>query len=1241
MAYDIDLTNDGGYVFTGAVSSFDGDVHGLHGDTTDIEPDFWIVKLNRSGIIQWQKCIGGSAEDRAFSIKRTKDNGYILAGRTASSDGDVKGRLYPNGNYYDSWIVKLNNQGKIQWQKTSEVKLQDEAYEVQQTREGGYIMAGYCNNKINFNLGTDSIDYFIVKLNNSGSIQWQKTFGGSAYDVAYSIYQTIDNGYIIAGESSSNDVDVSGNHLGEFDRNDYWILKIDSTGNKQWQKCLGGSSSDIAYSIKQNKDGTYIVVGTSNSKDGDVLNNYGDYDEMWIVKLKTGPHSQPIDINLFNPYPKMIDDQGKLINSPENIDTTKLVMGATTDGLSKILLVVKSDSAIHFSLNNKKDGLLSSLDSSDKKDTAVTIIPEGGLAVAVYTTPDGYGLKNIDTERFITVSANRIDSPQIKTSTNIKLITPPVVMVHGMWSNPDVWIKGGFKNYLNANGLANVYLANYEEANAETFDPEDPLSQTARDAIYKNIKVAQEDAYQNGIIVSQVDVIGHSLGGLQARSFCQDGRFLSPMNYNQGYIHKLITIGTPHLGSSEGPILYYGEKQLAKLSERNIITYISYNVISRLIGSYTGMKIGSCHLDFNPLFKITGGISSTLSTALSDEINRIAGTNVSIKFPGAGGLYALNGNTYYKAHAIASRYDTPGITSDDGWFKYMAIVSTNFLTNHLLGDSISDIIVPRYSQIGGLKNKKYYDFYNNDFHASLFGVKSQTSDLDIQKRVRDLLLSDDITLFAKGFPAPKTVKTPFDINFPRNNTTQKLLPSDDSTANYLLGIVSPKRTDMFLNSGADSVTLSLSFTDTSKLANAVLVVENIGIIPIPAASKYSQKISVPKTTNAGRWHFIAVGNDIYGNIYADTLSAMVIGVDTLQSMTVYPSSILLDSFKRVDKFKVTGLFKNGTDSVYRDITSPDLKTFFTTIYGDSIITVSTDGNLMGNHSGRDTILITNKKLIAKVAVKVDSTLDSVTKHSNMIDLSISDKTIFDPPFAVYGTSSSGEEVSCTLLSGPVVFKNGVITIKGLGTIKIKASSPGNAYFNPAPDDTITFQILKAPQYISFDSIPNFSNTDTTIKIHAVASSLLPVKYSLVSGPAIVRKDSVEIKGAGTITIRVTQSGNSKYAAAPSVERTFIAGSFNKTNFSNQIINAIQETTLTQFDAVIYPNPATYTATMKISGTSDMTNISITDFKGKVLWKSADLKNNEVKLPIEPFVKGVYIVVVTNGKECKTIKLVKE
>jgi hypothetical protein len=286
----IQQTSDGGYIAAGSSFSNDGDVSGNHGGF-----DCWVVKLNNEGTIVWQKSLGGLSNDEAESIQQTNDGGFILAGHSDSNDGDVSG----NHGGPDYWVVKLSSIGTIEWQKSLGGSGSDQAKSVQQTNDGGYIVAGYTSSNdgdVSVNYGY--LDFWVVKLNSLGTIEWQKTLGGSDFDLAQSIQQTNDGEYIVAGYSYSNDVDVQSSQGNQ----DFWVVKLSSIGTIEWEKSLGGSGLENASSIQQTNEGGFIVAGSSNSNDGDVSGNQGNSD-YWVVQLKscqpsfsTQPANQIIDI---------------------------------------------------------------------------------------------------------------------------------------------------------------------------------------------------------------------------------------------------------------------------------------------------------------------------------------------------------------------------------------------------------------------------------------------------------------------------------------------------------------------------------------------------------------------------------------------------------------------------------------------------------------------------------------------------------------------------------------------------------------------------------------------------------------------------------------------------------------------------------------------------------------------------------------------------------------------------------
>lgn len=272
--YAISITRsfDGGYVLAGRTSSSDFDVSGYHDNG-----DYWIVKTDSIGSIQWQNCFGGSFHDYPYAIKQTLDSGYIVVGESASTDGNVTG----NHGFEDCWVIKLDSSGNLQWEKSLGGSWHDGGKDVLVLADGFLVLAvaSSTDGDISSNHGMFN-DYWLVKLDINGTLIWEKSLGGGDSDVPFAFKETSDGGFIVGGYSNSTDFDVTGNHGSR----DFWIVKTDSTGSIEWEKSLGGSGIDIANSIAITSDNGSIVAGWTISTDGNVTGNHGGTDS-WVVKL--------------------------------------------------------------------------------------------------------------------------------------------------------------------------------------------------------------------------------------------------------------------------------------------------------------------------------------------------------------------------------------------------------------------------------------------------------------------------------------------------------------------------------------------------------------------------------------------------------------------------------------------------------------------------------------------------------------------------------------------------------------------------------------------------------------------------------------------------------------------------------------------------------------------------------------------------------------------------------------------
>jgi uncharacterized delta-60 repeat protein len=277
-AESIQETADGGYIAAGLTMSF-----GAGGN------DLWVLKLDPSGAVQWQKSYGGADNDGAYSIQETADGGYIVAGATASFGAE----------YANFWVLKLSPNGAVQWQKSYGAD-DDFAYSIQETADGGYIVAGDT-----WSSGTGSHDCWVLRLDPHGDVQWQKSYGGADGDFTYSIQETADGGYIVAGHTWSS---------GTWDTN-FWVLKLNTDGDVQWQKSYGGADDEFAWSIQETADGGYIAAGATASFGA------GHYD-CWVLKLNADG-----DVQWQKSYGGTEEDDGRSIR--ETADGGYIVAGAT------------------------------------------------------------------------------------------------------------------------------------------------------------------------------------------------------------------------------------------------------------------------------------------------------------------------------------------------------------------------------------------------------------------------------------------------------------------------------------------------------------------------------------------------------------------------------------------------------------------------------------------------------------------------------------------------------------------------------------------------------------------------------------------------------------------------------------------------------------------------------------------------------------------------------------------------
>lgn len=280
IASDVINTSDGGYIFCGITYSSDGDVTGNH-STGDV----WVVKLDVNGTIQWQQSYGGPGEEFGYSIIENNNGGYIVNAYTTANGGDVTGYH----GLQDMWVFKIDVTGALLWQKclggtNFEGSLRNS---ISIENDGGIVVCGSTlstNGDVSFNHG--ATDMWLVKIDSLGVLLWEKTFGGTGNDVANCLTKTADGGYLIAGSTFSP---VSGDvtfRYGNTQDEDLWMVKTDSATNKQWVKTLGGTGAEQAFAVSELATGGYYLLGNTSSNNFDVTNYHG-FNDYWFMKIDT------------------------------------------------------------------------------------------------------------------------------------------------------------------------------------------------------------------------------------------------------------------------------------------------------------------------------------------------------------------------------------------------------------------------------------------------------------------------------------------------------------------------------------------------------------------------------------------------------------------------------------------------------------------------------------------------------------------------------------------------------------------------------------------------------------------------------------------------------------------------------------------------------------------------------------------------------------------------------------------
>lgn len=272
-------TQDGGYAILGFSFSEDGDVTNNEG-----LQDFWLLRLDASGNLIWQNSFGFEGSDSGISLIETSDLGFLLSGIIDISASGGQGATNRNDNRHaggDYWLIKVNQLGELEWSNFYGGNFTDTPFGIIQKDNNGFLVVGSSDSSdtdISNNKGT--YDFWVLDISPEGALLNEKSLGGTQIDEGRSIIASGDGNFLITGDTRSDDVDVLNNKGGA----DLWLVKITPQGELLWEKSIGGSNFDVARSIKSSQDGNFILSGSSRSDDFDVNNNKGQNDA-WVLKI--------------------------------------------------------------------------------------------------------------------------------------------------------------------------------------------------------------------------------------------------------------------------------------------------------------------------------------------------------------------------------------------------------------------------------------------------------------------------------------------------------------------------------------------------------------------------------------------------------------------------------------------------------------------------------------------------------------------------------------------------------------------------------------------------------------------------------------------------------------------------------------------------------------------------------------------------------------------------------------------
>ncbi|MDB5261317.1 MAG: hypothetical protein JWQ14_598 [Adhaeribacter sp.] len=1009
-------TADGGYIVGGQSLAKAG--RDKTQDSKGIN-DYWIIKLDARGNKIWDKTIGGPWDDLLWTLKPTKDGGVILGGESQGGPGGDKTQA-PKGGY-DFWVVKLDAQGNKQWDKTIGGSGYDILRSMDLTFDGGYILGGLSASEASGDKSENSkaagsteslagYDYWVVKLDAQGSKQWDKTLGGNALDDFRHVIQTKDGGYIVGGESFSNiGGDKSENSKGG---RDFWLVKLNASGNKEWDKTMGGPGDEYLRALHQNTDGGFVLSGSNKSLLK--LNTSGNIE--WEKSVNGGSSFLTLDQTADGGF-----ILGNSSNSQANGDKSEDSKGGYDYWVVKLWFPPVPPPTI--STTNLSTSAFCAGSSLPIYFTTTGTFAPGEVFQVQLSSASGSFVSPViigsgtSSPIVATIPANSIVSAKYRIRV-VSSSTPVIIgtesrgdiAISNTNSSPPIKIEGTYSACQGGTGYFIVSSTNgYTD-----FSWSVPSGWTITSGQGTNyITVAFGESGGTVSVTSKnpcgLDISSHLPVQIVVKPF-------PPIVYaaticGPGTV-TLVASGAPSTGSYRW---YNSDSGFTLISSNTIFTT---PLLTASTTYFVSVVNGNCEsarvpvtVTVNPLPKVLVTANTTTVTSGGAATLTASGA-IAYTWSPATGLSSTTGATVVAKPTATTTYTATG-TDANGCTSATAIT----ITVNTSGLKMQTITFPP------IPNKIYGD-------APFTLNATSSSGLQVSYRI------------VSG-PAMVSGKT-LTITGVGTVSVRAYHPGNDQ---YL---------------AATPVEVSFNV-----LSSSVKLSQSLNFAALPTKTYGDAPVVLSGTATSG----LPVSYSILS------------GSATLSGNTI-------------------------------------------TLTGTGPVTVR------AHQAGNETYA---------AAIPVDQTF-TVNKASQTIAFTaLADKTYGDGPIYLIGKACSGLPVSFRVTLGPASISGNILTINGAGTVTVLAEQGGNSNYLAAMPVPSSFVVIKANQTITMAIIPNKTYGDAPSALSATASSGLAIIYSIVSGPATVVGNSVTLTGVGTVTIKASQPGNANYNPS-ATERSFSVNS---------------------------------------------------------------------------------------------------